>query len=66
MILEVISTPIPGGWDFYCDHCDLFFSVQSDRAVDFKYCPVCGWDALTKSQEEFDLAHPHYGERRTA
>ena len=63
MIIKVTSPSLPGGWDYYCDGCDLYFSVPADKPLDIKYCPVCGWDTLIKNRKEFDQAYPHHEAR---
>jgi rRNA maturation endonuclease Nob1 len=58
MTIEVTHAALPGGYDYYCDGCDLFFSVSADKAKHIKYCPVCGWEALIHDQETLEKDHP--------
>jgi hypothetical protein len=58
MTVEVTHTALPGGYDYYCPGCDLFFSVSGDKVLPVKYCPVCGWDTLIRDKETFEAAYP--------
>ncbi|MCL1812251.1 MAG: hypothetical protein FWG29_01875 [Treponema sp.] len=62
MNINLTTPSLPGSWDYYCGGCDLFFSVSADKPLDIKYCPVCGWDTLIRSPEEFEKEYPHYKE----
>jgi len=66
MELKVTSPSMPGGWDYYCGGCDLFFSVPANQPVEIKHCPACGWDTLIKSPEEFEEDYPNYQFRRAS
>jgi uncharacterized Zn finger protein (UPF0148 family) len=66
MDIKIISPSLPGGGDCYCPGCNEFFSVHADKPLDIKYCPVCGWETLIKSPEEFEAAYPHYEDRRAS
>lgn len=65
MKITTDSTP-PRGGDYYCGGCDIFFSVPADKTLAVKFCPVCGWDTLIKSQKEFDEYYPLFKYRKTA
>jgi len=60
MNVTITSQHLPGGWDHYCQGCDMFFSVYSDPQKKITYCPVCGGEALFKDPKEFEAAFPHY------
>jgi rRNA maturation endonuclease Nob1 len=66
MEVKITSPSLPGGWDCYCPGCDMFFSAYKNAPKETKYCPVCGWDILIKSPEEFENAYPHYKYRRAS
>jgi rRNA maturation endonuclease Nob1 len=58
MTIKVTHDALPGGYDYYCHGCDMFFSVSADKVLQIKYCPVCGWDTLICDKETFEAEYP--------
>jgi rRNA maturation endonuclease Nob1 len=56
--LEVKTGSLKDGYEFFCDGCNLLFSVSLEKAASVKFCPVCGWDTLTHDRKEFEELYP--------
>jgi DNA-directed RNA polymerase subunit RPC12/RpoP len=66
MTVDVTQTALPGGYDYYCPGCDLFFSVSAEESLPVKYCPYCGWEILIRDKQTFETEYPLKAERVSA